>query len=58
MLIRISFAAELLHLGRDYPLGYAYFRARAHAAFVRHAGLATGEEIETAITRAEYVKKG
>jgi hypothetical protein len=29
---------ELLYLGREYPLGYDYFRPRLHKAFMSKAG--------------------
>lgn len=49
---------ELLYLGREYPLGYDYFRKRLHGAFVANKGLTDPEEIERGIARAEFVKKG
>ncbi|KAI5816516.1 hypothetical protein BZA77DRAFT_313177 [Pyronema omphalodes] len=48
---------ELLYLGRDYPLGYAYFRPRLHKAFISQRGLQGEEEIRSGIARAEHVKK-
>jgi len=48
---------ELLYLGREYPLGYTYFRSRLHAAFISKAALSGEDEIAVAIARAEYVKK-
>ncbi|KAI9890856.1 MAG: hypothetical protein M1814_003495 [Vezdaea aestivalis] len=48
---------ELLYLGRDYPLGYEYFRPRLREAFGKNKALVRDEEIEKAIERAEYVKK-
>lgn len=49
---------ELLFLGRDYPLGYDYFRPRLHKAFASQAGLRDEEAIKNGIQRAEFVKKG
>ncbi|KAJ3950777.1 hypothetical protein N0V92_012830 [Colletotrichum tropicale] len=49
---------ELLFLGREYPLGYDYFRPRLHRAFSANAGLRDEEAIEKGIQRAEFVKKG
>ncbi|KAI9817816.1 MAG: hypothetical protein M1827_000935 [Pycnora praestabilis] len=49
---------ELLYLGREYPLGYEYFRPRLHKAFTSQAGLEDEQQIQIGIERAEYVKKG
>lgn len=49
---------ELLHLGRNYPLGYGIFRARLHGAFSSRAGVEDEGEIRRGIARAEFVKKG
>lgn len=53
-----SDTAELLYLGREYPLGYDYFRQRLHKAFSGQAHLTDEEQIRTGIARAEFVKKG
>jgi hypothetical protein len=50
--------AELLNLGKAYPLGYHYFRERLHKAFKSQAGLTDEEMIQQGIKRAEFVKKG
>jgi hypothetical protein len=50
--------AELLYLGREYPLGYDYFRQRLHKAFSGQAHLTDEEKIRTGIARAQFVKKG
>ena len=52
------FLAELLHLGREYPLGYDYFKPRLHRAFASQASITDTAEIEKALGRAEFVKKG
>ncbi|KAK8175014.1 hypothetical protein IWX90DRAFT_483145 [Phyllosticta citrichinensis] len=44
---------ELLYLGREYPLGYAFFRARLHRAFASQAALRDEEAIKRGIARAE-----
>lgn len=49
---------ELLFLGREYPLGYQYFRDRLHRAFAGQAHLRDEEQIRKGIARAEFVKKG
>lgn len=49
---------ELLYLGREYPLGYDYFRPRLHKAFMAKAGLQDEEQIRKGIEQAAYVKKG
>ncbi|KUJ10963.1 complex 1 protein [Mollisia scopiformis] len=53
----INIYKELLYLGREYPLGYNYFRPRLHKAFISNASLTDDEEIRQAIKRAEFVKK-
>ncbi|KAF2717399.1 complex 1 protein [Polychaeton citri CBS 116435] len=49
---------ELLYLGREYPLGYDYFRPRLHKAFSAKSHLQDEEQIRKSIETAEYVKKG
>jgi hypothetical protein len=50
--------AELLHLGRDYPQGYNFFRPRLHRAFMAKANLTDEGEIREGIARADFVRKG
>lgn len=45
-------------MGREYPLGYDYFRPRLHKAFSKNVNLRDEEQIRKAIAQAEYVKKG
>lgn len=49
--------AELLEMGKHYPLGFDYFRPRLHKAFMSQAHLKDDEQIRQGIQRAEYVKK-
>lgn len=49
---------ELLYLGREYPLGYDYFRPRLKKAFSAKANLSNEDEIKKGIEQGEYVKKG
>ncbi|KAL1964326.1 hypothetical protein VTN77DRAFT_7011 [Rasamsonia byssochlamydoides] len=53
----INLYKELLFLGREYPLGYTYFRDRLHRAFAGKAHLTDPKQIEEGIKRAEFVKK-
>ncbi|KAJ9200102.1 hypothetical protein DTO166G4_1854 [Paecilomyces variotii] len=53
----INIYKELLFLGRDYPLGYDYYRNRLHRAFSSQAHLTDEEQIRKGIHRAEFVKK-
>ncbi|KAG5986379.1 hypothetical protein E4U43_005530 [Claviceps pusilla] len=53
----IAIYKELLHLGREYPLGYKYFQPRLHRAFMSHAAERDEDKIRAGIARAEYVKK-
>jgi hypothetical protein len=47
-----------LYLGREYPLGWDYFRPRLHKAFAAKAGLRDETEIRKSLAQAHYVKKG
>ena len=49
---------ELLYLGKEYPLGFDYFRPRLHRAFMANAQLEDEEKIRQGIARAEFVRKG
>ncbi|KLU85248.1 LYR family protein [Magnaporthiopsis poae ATCC 64411] len=53
-----SISIELLNLGKDYPLGFAYFRPRLHKAFMSNAHLRDEGEIRKGISRAQFVQKG
>ncbi|KAH8174418.1 hypothetical protein LIA77_05837 [Sarocladium implicatum] len=53
----IAIYKELLYLGREYPLGYNYFRPRLHRAFLAKAGERDEDKIRKGIEQAEYVKK-
>jgi len=48
---------ELLYLGREYPLGYDYFRSRLHRAFASKADVQDEAQIRKGIEQAAYVKK-
>lgn len=50
--------AELLYMGREYPLGYDYFRPRLRKAFSAKANIQDEAEIRKGLEQAEYVKKG
>jgi hypothetical protein len=45
-------------MGREYPLGYDYFRPRLHKAFSAKAHIEDEAEIRKGIEQAEYVRKG
>ncbi|KAJ5169777.1 uncharacterized protein N7500_002560 [Penicillium coprophilum] len=53
----INVYKELLFLGREYPLGYQYFRDRLHRAFASQTQITDDEQIRKGIARAEFVKK-
>ncbi|KAJ5477847.1 hypothetical protein N7530_003356 [Penicillium desertorum] len=53
----INVYKELLFLGREYPLGYQYFRDRLHRAFASQKQITDDEQIRKGIARAEFVKK-
>ncbi|KAL1894510.1 hypothetical protein Cpir12675_003636 [Ceratocystis pirilliformis] len=48
---------ELLFVGKEYPLGFAYFRKRLHKAYTANAHLQNEAEIRACLERAEFVKK-
>lgn len=50
--------AELLFLGREYPLGFEYYRTRLRKAFASQSHLTDEAKIKEGIERAEFVKKG
>ncbi|KAL2670638.1 hypothetical protein Neosp_014426 [[Neocosmospora] mangrovei] len=54
----IAIYKELLYLGREYPLGFNYFRPRLHKAFISKAAERDEDKIRQGIAQAEYVKKG
>ncbi|KAM5356560.1 hypothetical protein ACJ41O_003206 [Fusarium nematophilum] len=53
----IAIYKELLYLGREYPLGFEYFRPRLHKAFISKAAERDEDKIRQGIAQAEYVKK-
>ncbi|KKK21871.1 hypothetical protein AOCH_002833 [Aspergillus ochraceoroseus] len=53
----LACTTELLNIGREYPLGYEYFRTRLHRAFASQAHVEDEEQIRNGIARAEFVKK-
>ena len=57
LLTQPTIHTELLHLGKSYPLGFAYFRPRLHKAFISNASVTDEEEIKKGIERAEFVRK-
>jgi len=48
---------QLLHLGKEYPLGADYFKKRLKGAFLKHKDLKDEKEIEILIARGNYVVK-
>jgi len=48
---------ELLNLGKEYPLGFPYFRTRLHKAFASNASLTDEADIRKGIERAQFVRK-
>lgn len=47
----------MLHMGRDYPAGYDFFRTRLKKAFQRNSGVTDPEEIQMLVKRGEFVVK-
>lgn len=48
---------QLLHLGRDYPKGYDYFRGKLKNAFFKHKDVTDPKQIEMLLARGNYVVK-
>lgn len=48
---------QLLHMGRDYPQGYDFFRSRLKRAFQNNSDISDPEQIQMLIKRGEFVIK-
>ncbi|KAH6937085.1 hypothetical protein HPB50_025521 [Hyalomma asiaticum] len=48
---------HLLHLGRDYPKGYDYFRSRLKAAFLKNRDVKDPEQLTMLLARGQYIIK-
>lgn len=46
---------QLLHMGRDYPQGYDFFRSRLKKAFQRNSDISDPEQIRNLVKRGEFV---
>lgn len=44
-------------MGRDYPLGYQYFRTRCNRVFVKNSKEVNPEKIDLMIKHGEYIVK-
>ncbi|KAJ2904433.1 putative NADH-ubiquinone oxidoreductase complex 1/LYR family protein [Zalerion maritima] len=53
----ISLYKELIHLGKEWPQGFDFFRSRLHSAFMKKSHLEDEEAIKKGIAQAEYIKK-
>lgn len=53
----IQLYKNLLHLGKDYPRGYDYFRSRLKAAFLKNKDMTDPVQIEMCIARGQYIIK-
>ena len=49
--------SQLLYLGRDYPKGYDYFRAKLKGAFLKNKDVKDPKEIEMLLARGDYIVK-
>ncbi|KAJ3658038.1 hypothetical protein Zmor_009804 [Zophobas morio] len=47
----------LLHLGKDYPSGYDFFRKRLHRAFMKNKDENDPEKIKNMIAHGQYIVK-
>nr|XP_004210695.1 electron transfer flavoprotein regulatory factor 1 [Hydra vulgaris] len=48
---------QLLYYGKDYPLGFDYFKPKLKNAFIKNKHVTDQVELEKLIQRAEYVIK-
>ncbi|KAK7086350.1 LYR motif-containing protein 5 [Halocaridina rubra] len=53
----IQLYKNLLYLGRDYPMGYEFFRERLKKAFLKNKDATDPEQIKQMIARGEFVIK-
>ncbi|KAG5897740.1 hypothetical protein JTB14_009625 [Gonioctena quinquepunctata] len=53
----INLYKTLLHLGKDWPKGFEFFRQRLHGAFMKNKEEQDAEKIEKMIAHGEYVAK-
>lgn len=53
----IDLYKTLLHLGKDWPKGYNFFRQRLHAAFLKNKDEKDSEKIDKMIAHGNFVKK-
>jgi len=47
---------NLLHLGRDYPQGYDFFRGKCHGAFLKNKEIPP-EQVEEWLAKGDYIVK-
>ncbi|KAK3930323.1 Electron transfer flavoprotein regulatory factor 1 [Frankliniella fusca] len=53
----IKLYKTLIYLGREYPLGWDYFRPRLKTAFMKNKDVTDPEKINQLIARGQYVVK-
>eukprot|EP00106_Octopus_bimaculoides_P019013 XP_014786455.1 PREDICTED: LYR motif-containing protein 5-like [Octopus bimaculoides] len=53
----VALYKTLLHLGKDYPKGYDYFRTKLKTVFLKNQNLTDPKDIELMIARGEYIVK-
>lgn len=53
----INLYKELLYLGRNYPMGYDYFRSRLKTAFLRNKDETDPQKIQQLVERGQFVVK-
>ncbi|XP_050436927.1 LYR motif-containing protein 5B [Adelges cooleyi] len=53
----INLYKTLLHMGRDYPQGYDFFKERLKKAFQHNKDVVDPNQIRTLVKRGEFVVK-
>jgi len=51
----VALYKQLLHMGKDYPKGYDYFRIRLHKAFSKNRNEKDPEKIQQLLSHGEFV---
>ncbi|XP_065158021.1 electron transfer flavoprotein regulatory factor 1 [Atheta coriaria] len=53
----VNLYKTLLHLGKDYPQGFEFFRTRLHRVFLKNKDETDPEKIEKMISHGNYIVK-
>jgi hypothetical protein len=48
---------ELLYIGKEYPLGFSFFKTKLKASFMKNQHLKSAQQIDRAISHGKFVYK-